>query len=129
MNFCSKCGESLDENAIFCPKCGAPVTKQQEQNSYSQPNYHEPSIYQPQSNYNQSHLTNEAPHIDTTGILVWAIINIFLFWPISIYSIITLGKVNKSSTQQEAEELFKKAKTSCIIATALGFLFILYALS
>lgn len=43
--FCAKCGKEMDDNAKFCPSCGADATVPtvSEQPSYQQPSYDEPA--------------------------------------------------------------------------------------
>lgn len=108
MLFCKKCGSMIDEGAAFCSKCGTPVTERQTVN-----------VQRPV----------QTCYIDTTGTMVWAIINMFLCWPISIYSILTLNKVNKAVSQDEGERYFKSARTSCVIATIIGIVVIFIALA
>lgn len=133
MAFCSKCGNSLDEGVVFCPKCGTPLEQKSAGNTnMQQPQPHNYGQSQEQYNqhqgYQQPFFLQQQPHINTSGTMVWAIINLFLCWPISIYSLITLNKVNKASTQEEAENYFKSAKTSCAIATGVGIIFCIIAL-
>ena len=37
MPFCQKCGRQVEENASFCPNCGAPLTQQPQPEQPSQP--------------------------------------------------------------------------------------------
>lgn len=124
MLFCKKCGTKLYEGTAFCPKCGEPTEAKSTEDNVM----HSEQVNNQNQSYIQQEMYNDrqAERIDTTGLLVWSIINIFLCWPFSIYSILTLKKVNKVDSKEEAERLFKNAKITCIIASCIGvFLFII----
>ena len=62
-----------------------------------------------------------APHI--SNYLAWAIVCIFLCWPLAIPAIVYASKVNNLIAMGDYEGAMnasKNAKTFCIIATVLG---------
>ena len=49
MKFCSKCGQPLNDSAMFCPKCGTKTDAIQQQPPQPQPRQpQQPPLYQPQ---------------------------------------------------------------------------------
>ena len=48
--YCKNCGASIDDNAAFCPNCGAANAPQQ---NYSQPQQPQQGYGQPQQSFNQ----------------------------------------------------------------------------
>lgn len=102
---------------------------QQTQQQYYQPQQPQQQYYQPQQPYQQQGYMQQGLNIDTTGMLIWSIINIFFCWPLSVYSIVTLNKVNKSATRGEGESLLNTVKTVNAVATGLGILCLIIALS
>lgn len=151
MAFCTKCGSSLAEGTQFCPQCGTPVDKLpandnnsqiQQQYDYDQQNnyqnqysYDQQNNYQNQYNYGQQNTNQnniyaqQRTDINTNGLMVWSIINLFFCWPLSIYSLVVLNNVHKAQTQTEAENNYKKAKTICTITTIIGIVVIFIALA
>ena len=125
MAICNKCGNEVNNGVIFCPKCGAIVGEQTTQNNNVQP----PQYQGYHQYYQQQNLQQQQFKIDTTGIWVWSVINLFLCWPFSVYSGLTLLRVNKATTRSEAERLYNSAKTACIIATTVGIILIIIALA
>ena len=72
----------------------------------------QPPVYPPQQ---------PAPHI--SNYLAWAIVCIFLCWPLAIPAIVYASKVNNLIAMGDYEGAMnasKNAKTFCIIATVLG---------
>ena len=69
--FCAKCGKEMDDNAKFCPSCGADATAQTEteQTSVQQPTYSEPAF------------TEQAESSGTgVGAMVCGIVSLVLCW-------------------------------------------------
>ena len=76
--FCAKCGKEMDDNAKYCPSCGADTTVQpvssgqpvpSEQPSYQQASYSEPAYTE-----------QTAPSGAGVGAMVCGIISLVLFW-------------------------------------------------
>lgn len=143
--FCPQCGKETASGNFVCEHCGAPlwadtnapqqpveqpqapaapaenpvpqqpVAPQQPYNTVPpQPPVAPPPAYpqQPQQ---------PAPHI--SNYLAWAIVCIFLCWPLAIPAIVYASKVNNLIAMGDYEGAMnasKNAKTFCIIATVLG---------
>ena len=76
--------------------------------------------YDPYGGYPQQP-QQPAPHI--SNYLAWAIVCIFLCWPLAIPAIVYASKVNNLIAMGDYEGAMnasKNAKTFCIIATVLG---------
>ncbi len=91
--YCSKCGNLVDDNVMYCPKCGAEMKKDQQPvqgNAPTQGQY-------PPDNY-----------------LVWAILStLFCCLPLGIASIIFASKVDSAYQRGDyhgAMEASRKAK-------------------
>jgi hypothetical protein len=80
---------------------------------YGQPAYGTPGYGQPAVN----------PGMKPQNYLVWAIISIFLFWPLAIPAIINANKVDNMWTMgqyADAQEASRKAKQFSLLATIIG---------
>lgn len=149
--FCPKCGVPVANQPVQSNNGEAAQSQnfqqpQQSQQQYYQPQqtqqqYYQPQqpqqqyyqqpqqqYYQPQQSYQQPY-QQQGYNIDTTGVLVWSIINILFCWPLSVYSIVTLNKVNKAVTREEGERQLNSIKIVNGVATGVGILFLLIALS
>lgn len=114
MAFCSNCGNNVNEGAVFCAQCGTKILQNSNQGNSQRGEKSSPDYF-----------ARERPYADTRGIMIWSIVNCFLCLPVAIYSILKLNKVNKANTQTEAKAIYRTAKISCIIASAIGGLFII----
>lgn len=146
--FCPQCGKETASGNSVCEHCGAPLwadanAPQQPQAPVEPQAPQQPAAPQqpynpappqapvyPQQPYNpvppQSPVYPQqpqqpAPHI--SNYLAWAIVCIFLCWPLAIPAIVYASKVNNLIAMGDYEGAMnasKNAKTFCLIATILG---------
>lgn len=149
--FCPQCGKETASGNSVCEHCGAPLwadanapqppqapvepqapqppqqpaAPQQPYNSappqapvYPQQPY---NPVPPQTPVYPQQPQQPAPHI--SNYLAWAIVCIFLCWPLAIPAIVYASKVNNLIAMGDYEGAMnasKNAKTFCLIATILG---------
>ncbi len=105
MAFCKNCGTQLDENANFCPSCGAaqsPVPPA------------EPIVEQPA----QAPAPQKASGILNVGQLVWSIINLVACCtPLGLAALIITILAKDAPTAEEESKKLKTAKTCNLIGT------------
>lgn len=149
--FCPQCGKETSSGNSVCEHCGAPLwadgnapqqpqapvesqpqAPQQPNNavppqapSYPQQPYNavppQPPVAPPQAPGYPQQPQQPAPHI--SNYLAWAIVCIFLCWPLAIPAIVYASKVNNLIAMGDYEGAMnasKNAKTFCLIATILG---------
>lgn len=109
---CSKCGENLGEKDMFCPRCGTPVQKTNEENadlknenmySYERPmnqqantqNYNQPN------NYGQQNNNKDSKSVVKTCIIIVIVVAITAAMGFFIYSVISAFDKNKKNDDQE----------------------------
>ncbi|WP_297421898.1 zinc ribbon domain-containing protein [Clostridium sp.] len=133
MLFCSKCGNSINEGTLFCPNCGAYIGEKTNQNINVRPPQFEekekPLNYHIQQNYQSQFTSQNKPNIDTTGLIIWTVINLIFFWPLAIYSFIVISRVKKAESQQEAQSIYEKAKKICAINSGIAVLLIIIGIA
>lgn len=107
------------------PPYGQPVPYGQPPASppYGQPPVAPPPYGQPPSPYGAPPGYGAAPGMKPNNYLVWAIISIFLFWPLAIPAIIQANRVDpmwNSGQYAEAQKASDKAKQYSLLATIIG---------
>lgn len=105
---CPNCGAQNPDNAVQCTNCGQPIAQAQQPPVYQQP------FAQP---YGQT--------ANTTGMLVWSIINIFLCTILGIIATVMTVGAKSAATQPEFESKMKTARILNIIGTIVGALTII----
>ena len=139
MKFCSKCGNSNTDEAVFCASCGTPLDQapaapaapeqpaQPEQPAYTAPTYTAPT-------YDSSAYTAQAAPVaeQKNSATLWLILNIvatvlccpnIIVWIFSIIGIVTAGLGMSAFKKGDFEEMKKKSKLSMImfiVAIAIG---------
>jgi len=88
---CTNCGAENAQNSQFCERCGAPLRQTlPDQNS------------------------------DTSNMMVWSILNLFLCIIVGFFALVTTMEAQKAKTPQEFEQKMKTAKTLNITASIIG---------
>lgn len=93
--FCASCGEQINDGAGFCPKCGAPATRQ----APSAPGATGP--------------TGTAPVANVPNHLVGAILaTLFCCLPFGVVAIVFASQVNTKLAQGDVEGALKASKSA-----------------
>lgn len=100
MKFCKKCGNQISHENAACPNCGH---RNSDGEVYSYGNY-------------------GGSELNTTGILVWSIINLLCCIPLGGLGIFFAFQARSAQTTEEAQKHMKRAKLICIIGTIGGII-------
>ncbi len=116
MNFCSKCGHQLNSMNEVCPNCGFQNT--------AEPNYNQ-NANPVQNNYNYGG-QNQRVEANTTGILIWSIVNLVCFClPLGVAGLIFALQAKSAQTQADADKAIKTAKTLNLVGTIGGIIVVI----
>ena len=139
MATCPYCSSELPENAKFCTNCGAPLNSSPSASEASLPE--EPQY--PTVDYPESLVSDQEPAarpaeqqiytaplpavtpVNTTGLLIWAIITALFSLLPGIVAIIQTTAINKQTTVEAQQQKMKSAKIWCIVGTVIGILVII----
>ncbi len=139
MALCPYCSSEIPENAKFCTNCGAPLNSPSsaaESSLPEEPQY--PAVDYPESlvpDQEQPARPSEpaAPYfpqssvapVNTTGLLVWAIITALFSLIPGIIAIVQTTAINKQTTVEAQQQKMRSAKIWCIVGTVIGILVII----
>ena len=139
MATCPYCSSEIAENAKFCTNCGAPLNA-------SSPTAEAPLPEEPQYptvDYPESLVSDQEPAsrpveqqvyvtpqsavtpVNTTGLLIWAIITALFSLIPGIVAIVQTTAINKQVTVEAQQQKMKSAKIWCIVGTVIGILVII----
>ena len=141
---CNSCNTDVQEDAKFCPSCGAVITPegtnmnteevqpeaaQQQQNTYDQQQFNNQQYNQQANPYNQQNTyygQQQGPQINGTTYLVLSILATLLCClPLGIASIVFSTKINSLQNAGDytgAQEAAKKTKLFLILSVVLGII-------
>ncbi len=134
MKFCTSCGSQMEDNANFCPDCGAkeeqatvnqpesnPQPRYNQQPGYSkQPTYNQQSTYNQQPTYNQQLSENFEKKLG--GVLALSIVAILFSFLFGIISLVFYFQAKKAVNEQEYAKAVKISRITGIIGIVIGTL-------
>ena len=139
MALCPYCSSELPENAKFCTNCGAPLNPSPSDAASSlpeEPQY--PAVDYPESLVSDQevyarpaqqpvtyHPQPAVTPVNTTGLLIWAIITALFSLIPGIVAIVQTTAINKQTTVEAQQQKMRSAKIWCIVGTVLGILVII----
>lgn len=107
MAYCKKCGAQIEENATYCPACGANQSE-----SFSGMTFNDPGINKSSGSINVAQL-------------IWAIINLVMCCtPLGIASIIMVVLAKDAPSAQDEAKKLQTAKICNLVGTIGGVLLI-----
>lgn len=143
MLYCSKCGQLLNGDELFCTHCGQPNRPNAGQASGypGQPGYGappsnpgyppgvpDPGVY----GYPPPHPGNplDPGWVNGNGYLAWAIVCFLLFWPLAIPAVLYASKIdrqNRISNYPAAQYYANRSRIFSLIATCIGGVTLLFS--
>ncbi len=109
MAYCTNCGTNNPDSASFCSSCGQPLKAHQPQQQ---------AVFNGQSVMNYG----TVERYNTTGLMVWSIICLFLCLIAGIIALVNVTKINKAATFEEQQRKIKNTKIACTVGTVIGVL-------
>lgn len=127
--FCQKCGAKLDDNAFFCPSCGARVAV--ENKEISTTSFESNTQYAPSGNAPK--INEQKPACPDNHLVKSILFTVLLCWPFGIPAIVNAAKVNTAymnGEYEKAQTFSNEANKWCNVAmwVGIGFwaLYLLY---
>lgn len=119
MRFCAKCGHEIGSINEACPNCGYQNTEES--------NYYQ-NVNPVQNNYNYEGQSQKGED-NSTGMLIWAIVNLVCCCPpFGIPALIFAIIAKSADTAEEAQRRVNIAKILNIIGTICGILVAIFTI-